>query len=171
MDVNAYIMAPEQPGIVVCECTGQVVTRMPVTDLPAFAAASRLAFVPGVSVLIDYPFLSLPDHLGHWAEVTVPTFSVLRDGKWRDAVAGAAGGTGHGEPLYMDSLLLPNMNRDMKPWFRVMLQAACKPAMRPNTTWPTFIDYAELYMYDNLGWLVFENVVVAEDRWVLVLDS
>jgi hypothetical protein len=37
----------------------------------------------GTTVLIDQPYPSFPDNMGHWAEVLVPLYNLLTSAPWR----------------------------------------------------------------------------------------
>ena len=39
----------------------------------------------GTTVLIDQPYPSFPDNMGHWAEVLVPLYSLLTSAPWRQS--------------------------------------------------------------------------------------
>ena len=41
--------------------------------------ALQAAWVPGVSLLIDYPFAAYPDNFGHWAELLLPIYNVIEE--------------------------------------------------------------------------------------------
>lgn len=37
----------------------------------------------GTTVLIDQPYPSFPDNMGHWAEILVPLYNLLTSQQWR----------------------------------------------------------------------------------------
>ncbi len=58
------------------------------------------------------------------------------------------------------------------PWrrWRRHAQVACAPALvGAANALPQFIDYAELYKYDGLGWLLVENLIAVDDRCAVLL--
>lgn len=42
----------------------------------------QVVYVPGNTMLMDFPFQTYYQHLGHWLELAVPMYNVLRDGSW-----------------------------------------------------------------------------------------
>lgn len=138
--------------------TNQAIIGMPVANMTSFRDNLRVAFVPGNTLLVDFPFQVFSDHLGHWAEIMVPTYSVFRDGQWQKDLQTV--GTG-----YIDRVVTPNMNRQHGPWFAAVFQAALQPGTQPGKSLPYIVDYADLASFDQLGWVVFENLLVVQDRW------
>ena len=39
----------------------------------------QAAWIPGVSLLVDFPFAAYPDNFGHWAETLLPIHNVVKD--------------------------------------------------------------------------------------------
>lgn len=62
---------------------------------------TQAAWVPGVSLLVDFPFAAYPDNFGHWAEVLLPIFNVLEQRDWS---AGSARSIGRVDTLVMTNL-------------------------------------------------------------------
>ena len=50
-------------------------------------------------MLIDQPYPSFPDNMGHWAEVLVPLYNLLTSGPWRRA------------HTHVDTILFGNLQR------------------------------------------------------------
>ncbi len=112
MDDRAYL----DDGLSV----GQLLVRLPVQDLQAYMDVTRMSFVRGTTLLVDYPFQQLTNHLSHWAETMVPTYSVLRRGLWRTLIKQGEGAAAEQQPK-LDQVLFPNMNQDLIPWFKATL--------------------------------------------------
>jgi hypothetical protein len=45
------------------------VTKLPVADIKSFTANFKTCYVPGNTLMVDFPFPAFPDNLGHLAEV------------------------------------------------------------------------------------------------------
>eukprot|EP00195_Chlamydomonas_chlamydogama_P014265 CAMPEP_0202909952 /NCGR_PEP_ID=MMETSP1392-20130828/50712_1 /ASSEMBLY_ACC=CAM_ASM_000868 /TAXON_ID=225041 /ORGANISM="Chlamydomonas chlamydogama, Strain SAG 11-48b" /LENGTH=481 /DNA_ID=CAMNT_0049599885 /DNA_START=251 /DNA_END=1696 /DNA_ORIENTATION=+ len=133
--------------------------RLPITDPANFTANLRIGYVAGNSVLLDFPFPAFPDHLGHWLEMMVPTYNVLRDADWVKSVQGSSD--------YVDHVVLPNLNKFLNGYMTDTLISAFEPGLRPEKKYggPSIIDYADLDGFDKLGWVLFENIVVMQDRY------
>lgn len=48
--------------------------RLPIANATAFTDGLRAGFLPGTTLLVDFPFPAFPDNLGHWLEIMTPTF-------------------------------------------------------------------------------------------------
>ena len=71
----------------------------------------------GTTVLIDQPYPSFPDNMGHWAEVLVPLYNLLTSARWRRS------------HTHVDNIVFGNLQRsqlDVSPWFnpRLFLKSA-----------------------------------------------
>lgn len=69
----------------------------------------------GNTVMLDFPFPTYPDNMGHWAEILFPLYSMLRAKNWQEAVGGPS-------TKYIDRILLINVRRDQ---ITVSLVTAC----------------------------------------------
>ena len=65
----------------------------------------QASYVQGTTLVLDLPYPSFPDNMGHWAEILLPIYSVLSGDDWQPAVV-AAGGTPQ-----IDSIVFPNLRR------------------------------------------------------------
>ncbi|MEW5302301.1 MAG: hypothetical protein WDW36_005101 [Sanguina aurantia] len=71
--------------------TNTAIIRLPVSAAPSFASNLRAGYLPGVTLMVDFPFPAFTDHLGHWAEILMPVFSMLSGGRLVPGAAGQAG--------------------------------------------------------------------------------
>ena len=103
------------------------IIRFPILDIHALTGNTRTAYLPGNTLLIDFPFPGYIYDLGHWAELMVPAFSTLMDGSWREdvravALARMAGGDEAAAAVMaeqsLDRVLLVNKLKQMSSWFR-----------------------------------------------------
>ncbi|GFR45470.1 hypothetical protein Agub_g6869, partial [Astrephomene gubernaculifera] len=139
--------------------TNTVLIRLPVTDMPSLTRNLRTGFLPGTTLLLDFPFPAFPDNLGHWAEILFPVFSVLSEGGWRSDTAGS-------RQAAIDRILLPNLRKEMGDWFREVLALALAPGLRRGgASVPPIIDHTDLEAYPKLSWLAIENLLVVQDRY------
>ncbi|KAG2488504.1 hypothetical protein HYH03_013007 [Edaphochlamys debaryana] len=133
--------------------------RLPLENVTGFTDNMRAGFLPGTTLLVDFPFPAFPDNLGHWAELMLPTFSVLLAGQWKDDTRGTRG-------RYVDRILLPNLRKEMSDWFKEMLALAVSPGVRRGgAPVPPIIDHTDLDAFPKLSWLAFENLLVVQDRY------
>mmetsp|Transcript_26134 Transcript_26134/g.70756 ORF Transcript_26134/g.70756 Transcript_26134/m.70756 type:complete len:546 (+) Transcript_26134:118-1755(+) len=169
--------------------TNSNIVRAPVSNIQALTSNLRTAYLPGNTLLIDFPFMAYLNHLGHWAELMVPLLSVLLDGSWRADVRGAslvrrdgrATGDGTGveaqgkraaaalaaassAPQRIDTVLLGNKMKHMTPWFSALLDLVLEAAL-PDSPKPRLVDYGDLAGFDQRAWLMIENLVVVQDRY------
>lgn len=77
--------------------------RLPATDADAFTDNLAIGYLPGTTLLIDFPFPAFPDNNGHWAEIMLPTYSVLANASWMASL--------HGRSRFVDRVLLSNMRK------------------------------------------------------------
>ena len=108
--------------------------------------------------MIDFAFSAWTDHLGHWAEILVPIYSVLRSREWISTV--------HGGSKIIDRILLPNLYKHLNDFFKELLVIAMSPGTQEGKDLPRLVDHSDLDAYDKLGWLAFENLIVVADRCV-----
>ncbi|GIL59393.1 hypothetical protein Vafri_14249 [Volvox africanus] len=133
--------------------------NLPVSNISAFTDNMRAGFLPGTTLLVDFPFPAFPDNLGHWAEIMFTTYSVLADGAWRNNTVGNRG-------RYVDRILLPNLRKEMNDWFKEILAVAASPGVRRGgPPVPSIIDHADLEAFPKLSWLIIENLLVVQDRY------
>lgn len=61
----------------------------------------QVVYVPGNTMLMDFPFQAYYQHLGHWLELAVPMYNVLRDGSWLEHTRSGSkvGGQPHGHAV------------------------------------------------------------------------
>lgn len=99
--------------------------------------------------------------MGHWAEILAPAYSVLANRHW---TAGLKPGQHH----HLDAILLSNLRRDQLQgldWVEDMLQLTVVPALPEDGSTPRIIYADELDLMDKAGWLAFEHIIVAHDRY------
>lgn len=137
----------------------QGIVRWPAADLPTYLDNLQARYISGNALLIDFPFQSYSDNLGHWLEIMAPTFSYLKSGAWKTMV--------HGQQSHITHIILTNMNKHMSEWFRELLGISLSPGLSHKEL-PTIIDFAALSEYHQLGWLGFENLIVVQDRCVCI---
>jgi hypothetical protein len=89
--------------------TNSALIRLPVDNITAFTENLRIGFLPGTTLMVDFPFPAFPDHLGHWAEIMQPTYSVLANGSWKADAASSRG-------RYVDRIVLPNLRKVPSAW-------------------------------------------------------
>ena len=85
------------PVLVLAVCTVQPVL--------ARLCLVQAAWIPGVSLLVDFPFAAYPDNFGHWAEVLLPIYNFVRQQPWPAHAAGAHN--------HIDTLVLTNLRKDV----------------------------------------------------------
>lgn len=61
---------------------------MPSIDPAAFIDNLDCGWVPGNTLALDFPFPAFPDNEGHWAELMLPSFSVLLNSTWKKHTTG-----------------------------------------------------------------------------------
>jgi hypothetical protein len=64
----------------------------------------QAAWVPGVSLLVDFPFAAYPDNSVHWAEVLLPIYNFVQQQDWAH---GALGPSPH-----IDTLVMTNLRKE-----------------------------------------------------------
>lgn len=92
--------------------------RVKTVDTPL---AFQAAYVPGITLLLDFPFPAFPDNLGTWVELLLPLYSQLSEGRWHKLVPAdvlaslpPSSSTGEGTAgagLYIDRVLFINLKR------------------------------------------------------------
>lgn len=137
------------------------IVRMPVKDLGNFTKNLRLVYVHSNTLMLDFPFQSYPEHLGHWLEMAVPMYNVLRSGEWTQHVRSGS--------KVLSNVVLPNLNKYFNSWISNVMAIAWGPGgatpSSGGTHQPNLIDYASLDGLDKLGWALFQDVVVVQDRY------
>ncbi|GAX84336.1 hypothetical protein CEUSTIGMA_g11758.t1 [Chlamydomonas eustigma] len=133
-----------------------VVIRMPITDLRNYTRQLRMSYVSGNSALLDLTFQAYPSHLGHWLELMVPLYSVLREGDWAHYCKGSSAD--------LDHVVTPNVAEYYSSWAAKAFLVTLKPT-RDNGNKVDQIDYGDLMGVDKLSWILFENVLVLQDRY------
>jgi hypothetical protein len=139
--------------------------------------------VTGVTLLLDFPFPAFPDNLGHWAELLLPLYSALSTGQLPQLLQGQ-------QRQYIDHLLLLNVRPQLLySWPKEVLGLALNPALPPwpvakgsssssssssGLSWddalpwerplPPIINPVDYEAWSASGWMVFENIVVLQDR-------
>ena len=80
--------------------------------------AMQAAWVPGMSLLVDYPFAAYPDNFGHWAELLLPIYNVIEEHMCSQ---------GHAVALSrIDSLVMTNVRKQRLAVSRALsLQGSC----------------------------------------------
>lgn len=105
---------------------------LPVKDVELFLDNLEVCHVPGVSLLVDFPFPAYPENLGHLAEIMWPTYSALRDHPLPTLLPSRLS-------PQLNSVLLTNLNKDDLPdWFLKVMAVALSPAT-DSFTLPQFI--------------------------------
>ncbi|GIL87259.1 hypothetical protein Vretimale_1780 [Volvox reticuliferus] len=154
-DIGGLRSSPLEEGLSV-NCA---LINLPVSNISAFTDNMRAGFLPGTTLLVDFPFPAFPDNLGHWAEIMLTTYSVLADGAWRNNTVGNRG-------RFVDRILLPNLRKEMNDWFKEILAVAVSPGVRRGgPPVPSIIDHADLEAFPKLSWLAIENLLVVQDRY------
>lgn len=85
---------PSTSGISPGLSANQKVVVLPANDGAAFADNLNVAWVPGNTLAIDFPFSSYATSMGHWLEVLLPIYRVLRSHDWAETCSAAGGGHG-----------------------------------------------------------------------------
>ena len=65
----------------------------------------QAGWIPGVSLLVDFPFAAYPDNFGHWAEVLLPIYNFVRQQQWP--------GHANGSHNHIDTLVLTNLRNEV----------------------------------------------------------
>ena len=92
---------------------------------------AQAVWLGGTTVLIDQPYPSFPDNMGHWAEVLVPLYNLLTSGPWRQS------------HTHVDTILFGNLQRsqlDVSLAFCAKVNSANCASMccsNPNRLWST----------------------------------
>lgn len=140
------------------------IIRLPVDSMRNFTQHMRAVRVKGNSVMVDYAFQSYPGHHGHWLETLVPIYNMLKYGKWTQLTQGSS--------QHIDHVLMPNAASYANDWMSNVFALAFSPghgASQVDNRFPhdrpTIIDWAALAAYDKVGWILFDNIVVAQDRY------
>ncbi len=50
--------------------------------------AAQAVWIPGTMIWVDFPFPTVPEHLGYWAETLFPIYSQLADRSWNRHLPG-----------------------------------------------------------------------------------
>ena len=87
--------------------------------LQSKTCALQAAWVPGVSLLVDYPFAAYPDNFGHWAELLLPIYNVIEERTCSQ---------GHAVALSrIDSLVMTNVRKQsLAVSLALSLQSSCQ---------------------------------------------
>ena len=64
----------------------------------------QAAWIPGLSLLVDFPFAAYPDNFGHWAEVLLPIYNTVEQQEWPPHIAGPN--------RQIDTLVMTNLRKD-----------------------------------------------------------
>jgi hypothetical protein len=146
------------------------------------SAWPQVCYVPGVTLFLDFPFPAFPDNLGHWAELLLPLYSTLSTKHWRQHL--------QGDHRHIDRLLLLNVRQQLLyNWPKEVLGLTLSPALPPwpdqrdssssssrlgwheTVPWerplPPIINPVDYDGWSASGWMVFENIVVLQDRCAL----
>lgn len=170
-----------------------MLVKLPTTDSKAFQENLKVCYVPGVTLYVDFPFPAFPDNLGHWAELLLPLHSALSSSSWAQHLQG---GHKHIDRLLLGNVrphLLYNWPKEMlalalapalPPWPAPAAAPAPAPAKHkqqqqqqqplPAGAVPWDRPLPQLLGADDVsgwcahGWMLFENVVVAQDRYPLL---
>ena len=59
--------------------------KFPVLSIPDTVDNLETLWLPGTTLLFDFPFPAFPDHIGHYAELLIPAYSEMLDGTWKEA--------------------------------------------------------------------------------------
>jgi hypothetical protein len=147
----------------------------------------QVCYVPGVTLFLDFPFPAFPDNLGHWAELLLPLYSTLSTKHWQQHL--------QGDHQHINRLLLLNVRQQLLyNWPKEVLGLALTPALPPwpdpgdssssssssggsrfgwheTLPWerplPPIVNPVDYEEWSASGWLVFENIVVLQDRCAL----
>ncbi|CAK0784873.1 hypothetical protein CVIRNUC_008078 [Coccomyxa viridis] len=133
---------------------------LPTSDARSFINNTRATWVPGVSLLIDYPFAAYPDNFGHWAELLLPIYNVIEE---RTCSQGHAVASGR-----IDSLVMTNVRKQSLvglDWFWEMLKLVLASAVPPGRDLPRVIFSEHLSHLPRDTWLGFEAAVVVHTRY------
>lgn len=166
------------------------------TAYPTPVPRVQVCYIPGVTLLIDFPFPAFPDNLGHWAELLLPLYSALSSSRGSNALQQILAGQ---QQQHIDRLLLLNVRQQLLyNWPKEVLGLALAPALPPwpqqqqqgdgtdssstggstgsssRMGWhevlpwdrplPPIINPADYEGWAMSGWMVFENMVVLQDR-------
>lgn len=118
--------------------------------------ALQICYVSGVTLHVDIPYPAFPDNLGHWAELMLPTYSVLHESSWTTLLKGPH--------QHVNRIFLANLKKHLLDWLKEVLLLAVMPANANPTQLPPLIDQDDIEHWTELGWLMFDNVVVIQDR-------
>lgn len=111
-------------------------------------------WLPGVSVLVDFPFSAYPDNLGHWAQTLVPLFCTLSSLGWKQAVGGAPVAT----------VFFANLERkafEDVDWVWRFLQQTLSPGLHGKP--PSLVFWESMAGMDKRQWLGFQTVVTVHN--------
>lgn len=131
--------------------------KLPVTDIVQYTKNFKTCYVPGNTLLVDFPFPAFPDNLGHLIEVMAPMYSVLEQGEWKSVIKG--------ESKHIDRILLANLRLPLIDWFKEVIAITVAPAMAHPGKMPEMVEQASVEEFEKLGWLTYENLIVIQDRY------
>ncbi|KAG1664777.1 hypothetical protein FOA52_013629 [Chlamydomonas sp. UWO 241] len=137
------------------------IAKLPIADLAALTVRLDLHYLPGNTLIYDFPFMAYPDHLGHWLELAVPTWNMLMQeaGEWAEQTTAKA--------RRIHNVLFPNAQKRSPGWMGDVITVVLWPGHNragPEPE-PNRIDYYDIGAVDQKSWLLFENVVVSQDRY------
>eukprot|EP01024_Parvocaulis_polyphysoides_P015147 TRINITY_DN16533_c0_g1_i1.p2 TRINITY_DN16533_c0_g1~~TRINITY_DN16533_c0_g1_i1.p2 ORF type:complete len:257 (-),score=10.86 TRINITY_DN16533_c0_g1_i1:57-827(-) len=130
-----------------------------VTDLKSTFHNFKMGYLWGVTLVIDFPLPWLTGNIGHWAELVLPIYSVLKQGDWKTC------SSKNKQLERVDRVLLLNIaKQQMLDWHDSSLLLA----LHPGTDEGQDIKVMDMEDFMNLNkqlWMGFENVIVVTDRY------
>ncbi|KAK9837380.1 hypothetical protein WJX84_006958, partial [Apatococcus fuscideae] len=133
----------------------------PVKDAKAFAKNLKAGWLPGNTLLLDFPFAAFPENIGHWQETLVPVYNVMSSRDWLQEV--------QGNSKHIDTVFMLNLRREQLKgldWVWEMLRLVLEPGMPTKGQSPTLLFYDQTEGLSATSWLAIENAIVVNDRYI-----
>jgi hypothetical protein len=102
------------------------INPLPLTKVPSFLSNIKSGWVSGTTLLIPFPEVDSPHHMGYWMEVLAPVYSYLNN----DTVSSSTSAN-------IRAVLIPNLSRGTvmsSSWVMEMIKIATEPAVNGGKT-------------------------------------
>lgn len=87
--IFGIVPSGEQANITAAISANQRMVELPAISGKDFYDNLDAVWLPGNTLAIDFAFPAFADNMGHWAEASLPAFSVFQSDAWHKHVVGA----------------------------------------------------------------------------------